>query len=104
MLTRTKLALAAALLIGAAPAALARQGGTQPDFPRYNEPVAQQQTYTQPQTTRRSAADAYAQAPRRGQPHVQRQVTPVWRGIPDNPPGSAFQDEGNREESGYPGE
>jgi len=45
MSTITKTTIIAALLLGLAPAAHARNGGTQPDLPRYSWPIEQQRAY-----------------------------------------------------------
>jgi hypothetical protein len=87
--TKTKMALVAGLVLALASAAQAREGGTQPDLPSYNEPAVQQSAHT-----------AFAQQTPR---HNQGRNAAAWSGTLDNPPGSAFQDEGNREASGYPG-
>src|SRR3954447_13865546 len=46
MPTITKTMLMAALLVGLAPAAYAREGGTHPDLPKYSWPIAQQRSYS----------------------------------------------------------
>ena len=88
MTTITKTALIAALALGLTSAAQAREGGTQPDLPGYNEPIAQQHVQTD------NPRNAYAQQPRtRVAP---RAVSPT-RSFSDDPPGSAFQTWGNHE-------
>lgn len=93
----TKSTLIAALLVGLAPAALAREGGTQPDLPMYNGPIAQRGAYTDSPrawSQPNNAGSAYAQQPR-GR-FTSRDVRPnrVFR---DDPPGSAFQNWGVRD-------
>jgi hypothetical protein len=109
MSTITKTTLIAALLLGLAPAAHAREGGTQPDLPRYGWPIEQQRAYSANApswsnptgwSNPNSAANAYAHQPR-------GRVTPgtirPHRVIRDDPPGSAWQDRAIREDMGYPG-
>ena len=97
MSTITKSTLVATLLIGFAPAAFAREGGTQPDLPMYNGPIAQRGGYTvsprgwsQPN----NATDAYAQQPRGRFASHDIRPNRVSR---DDPPGSAFQNWGIRD-------
>ena len=105
MSTITKTTLIAALLAGLSPAAYAREGGTQPDLPRYSWPIAQQRSYSAQTpgwsnpTVPNGAANAYAQQPRG---HVTPGTIRPQRLIHDDPPGSAWQDRGIREDLGYP--
>src|SRR4051812_34777296 len=106
MSTITKTMLMAALLVGLAPAAYARGGGTQPDLPRYGWATEQERAYSAsaPDWSNRTAnpngaANAYAQQPRG---RVTPGTTRPQRVIRDDPPGSAWQDRGIREDLGYP--
>ena len=87
MSTTTKTTLIAALLLGLAPAAYARDSGT--DLPRYGWPIEQQRGYSANApgwSNPNSAANAYAHQPR-------GRVTPgtvrPHRVIKDDPPGAA---------------
>jgi len=102
MSTITKTTIIAALLLGLAPAAHARNGGTQPDLPRYSWPIEQQRAYeanTPGWSNWNDAGSAYAQQPRgRVRPGAIRS----HRVIRDDPPGSAWQNRGINEDLGYP--
>jgi hypothetical protein len=92
----TKSTLIATLLVSLAPAALAREGGTQPDLPMYNGPIAQRGVYTdgpRAWSQPNNAGSAYAQ--QRG--HFTSHYSRPNRVFRDDPPGSAFQDWGQRE-------
>src|SRR5437868_1442390 len=119
MSTIMKTTLIAVLLLGLAPAAQARQGGTQPDLPRYGWPVEQQRAYQANQpgwvdharwSNPNARANAYApanayaqQPPTRVTPGTVRRNGVIRnRVISDDPPGAAFQDQGFRENLGYP--
>jgi len=100
MSTITKTTLIAALLLGLAPAAYARDSGT--DLPRSGWPIEQQHVYSANTgwSDPNSAANAYAHQPR-------GRVTPgtvrPHRVIKDDPPGASRQDRGIREDLGTPG-
>ena len=102
MSTITKTMLMAALLVGLGPAAYAREGGTQPDLPRYGWATEQQRAYSANApgwSNRDSAANAYASQPRGC---VAPGTIRPHQVIKDDPPGSAWQDRGIREDLGYP--
>ena len=100
MSTITKTTLIAALLLGLAPAAYVRDSGT--DLPRYEWPIEQQRAYSANApgwSNRDSAANAYASQPRGC---VAPGTIRPHQVIKDDPPGSAWQDRGIREDLGYP--
>src|SRR6267378_2467399 len=88
MSTITKTTLIAALLLGLAPAAHARNGGTQPDLPRFGWPIEQQranEASTPGWQNWTGAGSAYAQQPRG---RVRAGTVRSHRVIKDDPPGS----------------
>jgi hypothetical protein len=106
MLTITKKVLIAALLLGLAPAAHAREG-QQPEHPRYSWPLAQQRAYWANEQgwadpthwlNPNSAESAYAREPLG---HVTPATTRHRGAVKNKPLGSAWQDRGIRKDLGH---
>ena len=100
MSTMMKTTLIAALLFGLAPSVQAQERGTHANPQTYN----QQRAYGTNGPDWRYRDEALSARAQRPDGRITRSTTPSNRVIRDDPPGSAWQDRGIREDLGLPGQ